>query len=59
MWSFGWYFRRHEVDVNLKIYDSGIATRVNTPNGLIDYVGVIEDTIEVIIDESKGQLVWR
>lgn len=45
------------MDVNLKIYDSGIATRVNTPNGLIDYVGVIEDTIEVIIDESKGQLV--
>ena len=37
----------------MKIYDSGIATRVNTPNGLIDYVGVIEDTIEIIIDESK------
>ena len=53
MWSFGRHFRRHGVDVNLKTCDSGVATRVNTPNGLIDHVGVIEDIMEVTIGGSK------
>ena len=53
MWSFGPHFRRHDVDVNLKICDYGVATGVNTPNSLIDHVGVIEDMIEVTIGGSK------
>ena len=53
IWSFGRHFRRHGVDVNLKTCDSGIATRVNTLNGPIDHVGVIEDIMEVTIGGSK------
>jgi hypothetical protein len=41
------------VDVNLKTCDFGIAARVNTPNDHFDYVGVIEDIIEVLEDQKR------
>lgn len=37
------------MDVNLKTSDSGLTTRINTPNMPIDHVGIIEDIIEVTI----------
>lgn len=52
MRSFGWHFRRHDVNVNVKTCVYWVATCVNTPNGPIDYVGAIEDIMEVIIGGS-------
>ena len=57
MWSFGRHFRTHDVDINLKTYDSGVVTRVNTGNGHIDHVGVIEDTMNITIGGSKEILL--